>query len=78
VDDEADQASLNTQVNDKAESETYAAISRLRAVAPANLYVQYTATPYENAGSKLQNAQELGVPVLDEDGFRRFLAGEAI
>jgi DNA ligase (NAD+) len=30
----------------------------------------------ENAGSKLQRAQELGVPVLDEDGFRTLLAGE--
>jgi len=30
----------------------------------------------ENAGSKLAKAQELGVPVLDEDGFRRVLAGE--
>jgi DNA ligase (NAD+) len=29
----------------------------------------------ENAGSKLQKAQELGVPVLDEDGFRRVLEG---
>ena len=29
----------------------------------------------ENAGSKLAKAQELGVPVLDEDGFRRLLAG---
>jgi DNA ligase (NAD+) len=29
------------------------------------------------AGSKLQKATELGVPVLDEDGFRRLLAGEA-
>lgn len=28
------------------------------------------------AGSKLAKAQELGVPVLDEDGFRRLLAGE--
>jgi DNA ligase (NAD+) len=28
------------------------------------------------AGSKLQKATELGVPVLDEDGFRRLLAGE--
>ena len=27
----------------------------------------------ENAGSKLARAQELGVPVLDEDGFRRLL-----
>jgi DNA ligase (NAD+) len=32
----------------------------------------------ENAGSKLARAQELGVPVLDEEGFRRLLAGETI
>ena len=31
----------------------------------------------ESAGSKLTKAQELGVPVLDEDGFRRLLAGES-
>ena len=30
----------------------------------------------ESAGSKLAKAQELGVPVLDEEGFRRILAGE--
>ncbi len=30
----------------------------------------------ENAGSKLAKAQELGVPVLDEEAFRRVLAGE--
>ena len=27
----------------------------------------------ENAGSKLDKAEQLGVPVLDEDGFRRLL-----
>ncbi|CAN5773396.1 NAD-dependent DNA ligase LigA [soil metagenome] len=32
----------------------------------------------ENAGSKLAKAQELGVPVFDEDGFRRLLAGEEV
>jgi DNA ligase (NAD+) len=30
----------------------------------------------EGAGTKLAQAQELGVPVLDADGFRRLLAGE--
>ena len=30
----------------------------------------------ENAGSKLAKAQELGVAVLDEDGFRRLLVGD--
>jgi DNA ligase (NAD+) len=30
----------------------------------------------ENAGSKLAKATELGVPVLDEDGFRRLIVGE--
>jgi DNA ligase (NAD+) len=28
----------------------------------------------ENAGSKAEKAEQLGVPVLDEDGFRRLLA----
>jgi len=31
----------------------------------------------ENAGSKLAKAQELDVTVLDEEGFRKLLAGEA-
>src|SRR6478735_7684502 len=31
----------------------------------------------ESAGSKLTKAQDLGVPILDEDGFRRLLAGES-
>jgi DNA ligase (NAD+) len=30
----------------------------------------------ENAGSKLQKAQEMGVPIVDEGGFRQLLAGE--
>ena len=44
VDDEADQASLNT--GKEAESRTYAAIRELRKAVPSHLYVQYTATPY--------------------------------
>jgi hypothetical protein len=46
IDDEADQASLNTQVKSDGESSTYAAIKNLRSVLPEHLYVQYTATPY--------------------------------
>ncbi|KAB7745564.1 hypothetical protein GA707_06550 [Nostocoides sp. F2B08] len=44
IDDEADQASLNT--SKAAESSTYAAIRELRKSVPSHLYVQYTATPY--------------------------------
>lgn len=46
VDDEADQASLNTQVSAAAQSRTYEAISKLRDAAQGHLYVQFTATPY--------------------------------
>ena len=44
IDDEADQASLNTSKD--AESRTYSAIRDLRSAVPNHLYVQYTATPY--------------------------------
>jgi len=30
----------------------------------------------DNAGSKLAKAQDLGVPVLDVEGFRRLLGGD--
>jgi hypothetical protein len=46
IDDEADQASLNTRPESEATSSTYAAIGRLRTVLKDGLYVQYTATPY--------------------------------
>ena len=46
VDDEADQASLNTKVRSDDESRIYAAIAELRRALPNHLYVQYTATPY--------------------------------
>lgn len=57
IDDEADQASLNSlgYKNSKAEaadedgeSATYASILSLRAVLPGNSYIQYTATPQAN------------------------------
>jgi DNA ligase (NAD+) len=32
----------------------------------------------EGAGSKMSKATELGVPVLDEEGFRKLLAGEEV
>ena len=46
VDDEADQASLNTKVSTSSESSTYTAIRELRESLPSHLYVQFTATPY--------------------------------
>lgn len=57
IDDEADQASLNsfgyknskaTEEDEKRESATYASILRLRAALPGNSYIQYTATPQAN------------------------------
>lgn len=45
IDDEADQASLNT-AGQPAESKTYEAVRQLRETVPNHLYVQYTATPY--------------------------------
>ncbi len=46
IDDEADQASLNTMVTKDEESRTYVAIGRLRDAVPNHLFVQFTATPY--------------------------------
>jgi hypothetical protein len=46
VDDEADQASLNTSSKPEKESATYGALAGLRRAVPEHLYVQYTATPY--------------------------------
>jgi hypothetical protein len=45
IDDEADQASLNTAVLQKRESTTYKRIKALRAAIPHHTYLQYTATP---------------------------------
>ena len=45
VDDEADQASLNTLVNRGRESTTYRRILELRDAVPCHTFLQYTATP---------------------------------
>ncbi|MDX8541478.1 Z1 domain-containing protein [Mesorhizobium abyssinicae] len=45
IDDEGDQAGLNTKVRQNDESATYASILGLRNVLPAHTYLQYTATP---------------------------------
>lgn len=64
IDDEADQASLNSygrknskKNNDEEErvSSTYDSILRLRAALPGNTYIQYTATPQANILISMQD-----------------------
>ena len=45
IDDEADQASLNTEVNQNEESSTYSRLMEMRKELPLHNYIQYTATP---------------------------------
>lgn len=45
IDDEADQAGLNTRVANNGQSPTYRRILALRNALPAHTYLQYTATP---------------------------------
>jgi hypothetical protein len=45
IDDEADQASLNTKVNSGDESPTYRRLKELRDALPMHTFLQYTATP---------------------------------
>ena len=45
IDDEADQASLNTAVARREESTTYRRLMALRRTLPSHTYLQYTATP---------------------------------
>ena len=45
IDDEADQASLNTEVTQGEESSTYARLMAMRDALPLHNYLQYTATP---------------------------------
>lgn len=61
IDDEADQASLNSYVhsNSKGDEErtsaTYDAILKMRAILPGNTYIQYTATPQANILISMQD-----------------------
>ena len=45
IDDEGDQAGLNTKARQNGESPTYASILGLRRAIPTHTYLQYTATP---------------------------------
>lgn len=45
IDDEGDQAGLNTKIRQNDESPTYSSILELRDTLPAHTYLQYTATP---------------------------------
>ena len=45
IDDEADQASLNTLISRKKQSTTYQCISELRSAVQSHTFLQYTATP---------------------------------
>lgn len=45
IDDEADQASLNTKINQGQESTTYTRLRELREALPSHTLLQYTATP---------------------------------
>lgn len=45
IDDEADQAGLNTQVNQGGESTTYQNLTAIRRLVPRHTFLQYTATP---------------------------------
>lgn len=61
IDDEADQASLNSygrrnsKYEEDAKSRTYDAILKLRADLPGNTYLQYTATPQANILISMQD-----------------------
>ena len=66
VDDEADQASLNSygrrnsmEEGEEILSSTYSAILKMREALPSNTYIQYTATPQANL---LINIQDLLSP----------------
>lgn len=77
IDDEADQASLNTRVDKAEESSTYAAINKLRGSVGEHVFVQYTATPYapillEPDDPLMPHAVEFLIPGKGYTGGREF------
>lgn len=78
IDDEADQASLNTRPDKDSPSSTYAAIRELRLSLISALYVQYTATPYapllvDSNDPLMPSAVEFLKPGTGYTGGREFL-----
>lgn len=63
IDDEGDQAGLNTQVTQGSQSTTYARILAMKDVIPQHSYLQYTATPQ---GPLLINIVDLLSPAFAE------------
>lgn len=83
IDDEADQASLNTKVNDDDESVTYTRIRGLRSLFACHTFLQYTATPQANLlinilDSLSPDFAELLVPGEDYTGGIEFFGQDLI
>lgn len=81
IDDEADQAGLNTLVRRQDESPTYRRILRLRRSLPQHSYLQYTATPQAILLISLMDELspefvQLLTPGLKYTGGRTFFASE--
>ena len=81
IDDEADQASLNTQVDQDEESTTYRRLMALRETLPLHSYLQYTATPQAPllisiVDSLSPNFVEVLTPGDAYIGGRDFFAGD--
>ena len=68
IDDEADQASLNSLVREGALSTTYARIRELKATLPHHTFLQYTATPQGNLLINLIDVLSASFAVVLEPG----------
>lgn len=82
IDDEADQASLNTNVRDGSASKVYSAIDELRSSASDSCFIQVTATPYaplllEESDSLFPNFVSFLQPGAGYTGGREFFVDHA-